>query len=248
MISKNKKRKILVPKSANLRKCTVQLGQIDNLVNSAKRKTYGKQRIGTPAPPGTKLTRVKNEIFKKTSTPVGNNERLSKRTPKPNRRYVNEETVNTSTWNEKETSSNPTSDEEEEEDRPQRSPQTEPTRKSRSRIAAPKTVGGTVNKEVDRLAIKKRKIANDERPAPRQHKKVSVEFIVLYCVCLYTDNDATVRNNKSLRCFFFEFLFVTRVNREGLQLGINLIQIFIQQVKKFGYRENGENASGKIVR
>lgn len=176
MISKIKKRKIFIPKTAKLRKCSVLLGQIDNLIsrsNSAKRKSYGKQlRIGAPAPPGMKLIRVKSDLFKKTSTPLGNSERSSKRTPKPNRRYMNEETVNTSTWNEKEVSSDQQS---EDEDRLRKSPQTEPTRKNRNRIAVvPKTVGGTVNKEVDTLALTKRKIVYDERPGPKQHKKVSI--------------------------------------------------------------------------
>lgn len=179
MISKNKKRKILIPKAANLRKCSVQLGQIDNLVtriNSAKRKTYG--RIGAPAPPGTKLIRVKSDLFRKTSTPMSKNERVSKRTPKPNRRYVNDETVNSSTWNEKEeNSSNERSNEDEEEDDEDRkSPPTTTLRKNRNRIPVPKSVAAAMDKELDKMATKKRKRV-DERPGPRQHKKVSVFFV-----------------------------------------------------------------------
>lgn len=187
MISKIKKRKIFIPKAVKLRKCSVLLGQIDNLIsrsNSAKRKSYGgKQlRIGTPAPPGMKLIRVKSDLFKKTSTPVANSERVSKRTPKPNRRYVNDETVNSSTWNEKEVSSDQPS-EVEDEDRLRKSPQTEPTRKNRNRITVPKTVSGAVNKEVDKLALTKRKIVYDERPGPKQHKKVSITDKRMLCWC-----------------------------------------------------------------
>lgn len=121
--------------------------------------------MGTPTPLGTKLIRVKSDLFKKTSTPLGNSERVSKRTPKPNRRYVNDETV-ISSWNEKEDSSEQQSDVEEDVD--EESDRT----KNRTKTAAPKSVGSAANKEVDKLAPTKRKIRYDERPAPRQHKKV----------------------------------------------------------------------------
>lgn len=197
MISKMKKRKIFIPKGLQLRKCSVHLGQIDNLItrlHSKQRKSYGgKQlRIGTPAPPGTKLIRVKSDLFRKTSTPLANSERVSKRTPKPNRRYVNDETVNSSTWNEKEVSSEPSDDDGDDadgdEDRLRKSPQTEPTRKNRNRIAVPKSVGSAMNKESDKLALTKRKIQYDERPGPKQHKKVSVECTSLCTVELFTQN------------------------------------------------------------
>lgn len=158
MISKKQKRKILIPKSANLRKCSIQLGQIDNLLsrnnNSGKRKSHAK--IGTPAPPGTKLIRVKSDLFRKTSTPIANNsERVSKRTPKPNRRYVNDETVNSSTW--KDDSPAQQSDADEGEDK----------------VPGPKS--RTINKSL------KRKIV-DEKPGPRHTKKVSIRLGHLLCV------------------------------------------------------------------
>lgn len=175
MISKNKKRKILIPKAANLRKCSVHLGQIDSLlsrINSTKRKSYGKSfRIGTPAASGTKLIRVKSDLFKKTSTPLNNSERVSKRTPKPNRRYVNDETIISSSWNEKEI----TSEEVEESEEDRKSPPAEPIRKNRVKIG-PKSVINAA-KEKDRLAASKRKILYDEKPGPKQHKKVSIKLL-----------------------------------------------------------------------
>lgn len=199
MISKNKKRKILIPKGIKLRKCYVQLGQINKLLsrlNSAKRNSSGRQmRIGAPPPPGTKLIRVKSDLFKRTSIPqsIENSGRLSKRTPKPNRRYVNDETLNSSTWNEKELSSGQQSEEEGEEDEDnddnnrQRSPQTEPTRKNRNRIAVPKTVGSSsVHKELEKVTLTKRKIDyddDDEKSATKQNKKVSkIDFILKFCL------------------------------------------------------------------
>lgn len=191
MISKNKKRKILIPKGFKKRECSVQLGQINNLLsrfNSAKRKSLGKPlRIGAPPPPGTKLIRVKSDLFRKTPTPqsVGNSGRLSKRTPKPNRRYVNDETLNSSTWNDKEVSSEQQSEEESEEDETvrQRSPQTEPTRKNRNRIAVPKTVGSSVHRELEKVTLTKRKIDyDDEKPTTKQNKKV--RKTILYCCFL----------------------------------------------------------------
>lgn len=176
MISKNKKRKILVPKAAKLRKCSVQLGQIDNIItriNSTKRKTYGK-----PATPGTKLLGIKNDLFRKTSTPLSNNsgERLSKRTPKPNRRYVNDETLNSSSWPDKAESSEQQSDEEDADDVESNVPQSEPTKKIRNRIPAPKSVTAKLNKGADKVALTKRKIVYDERPGPKQSKKVRMSF------------------------------------------------------------------------
>lgn len=175
MISKNRKRKILIPKGVKLRHCSVQLGQINNLLsrmNSMKRKMYSKPlRIGAAPPPGTKLIRVKSDLFKKapTPTPSTNSERVSKRTPKPNRRYVNEETVFTSTW--KEASSEEQS-ENEEVNRRQKSPQTEPTRKNRISVTAPKTVAGTSKKGgTEKVALTKRKIEYDYDE--KQNKKVS---------------------------------------------------------------------------
>lgn len=194
MLSKNKKRKIFIPKGVKLRKCSVQLGQINKLlsrINSAKRKTLGKQlHIGTPPPPGTKLIRVKNDLFKKSSTPQssGSSERVSKRTPKPNRRYVNEETLNSSTWHDKNVSSDEQSEEEDVDSR-KKIPQTEPTRKNRNRTAVPKTVGGIVHKELDKGALTKRKIdyESDEKSAAKQLKKVSeLDFMKCYD-CVYED-------------------------------------------------------------
>ncbi|KAJ6634704.1 hypothetical protein Bhyg_13281 [Pseudolycoriella hygida] len=169
MISKNKKRKILIPKNAKLRKCSVQLGQIDKLLSNLKR-SHGKLRLGAPPPPGTKLIRVKSDLFRKVVAPPVTSERVSKRTPKPNRRYMNDDTVSSTTWHEREISSGQPSEEEIENERP-KSPQTEPTRKNRNRVVAPKTVATATNKESDKLALTKRKISYDEKPSPKQHKK-----------------------------------------------------------------------------
>lgn len=168
MISKKQKRKILIPKSANLRKCSIQLGQIDKLltrINSTKRKSSSQGKIGTPAPPGTKLIRVKSDLFRKTSTPVASSERVSKRTPKPNRRYLDNETVVSSAWMEKEDSPAQQSNADDDED----GKTTESNRKNRNKIPGPKS--RTVDKGEDKLL--KRKLV-DERPGPRQHKKVRV--------------------------------------------------------------------------
>ncbi|XP_037038335.1 AF4/FMR2 family member 4 [Bradysia coprophila] len=166
MISKKQKRKIFIPKAANLRKCYVQLGQIDNIltrINPTKRKSSGK--IGTPAPPGTKLIRVKSDLFRKTSTPLATSERASKRTPKPNRRYVNEETVITSTWMEKEDSSvQPSEIDDDDEDMDER--MAESNRKGGNKIPGPRS--RTMNKGADKLLKRKN---FDEKPGPRQHKK-----------------------------------------------------------------------------
>ncbi len=182
MISKNKKRKILIPKSANLRKCSIQLGQIDNIVtrmNSAKRKTYGtsnkvNRSVGTPA--ATKVSRMKNDMSKnKTSTPLfATNERISKRTPKPNRRYVNDETINSSSWNEKEEQSEADEDEDNDDE------MEEEDQKSRNRIPAPKSVAAALNKAAEKLALSKRKIVYDERPGPKSKKVSNGDFFFVF--------------------------------------------------------------------
>lgn len=212
MPPKNRKRKILIPKGVKLRKCSIRLGQIDKLLlsgmNSAKRKTYGRSAtrpslLGAPPAPGTKLIRVKSDLFKKTVSPLlGPSERLSKRTPKPNRRYVNDETLNTSTWHDKNAESeNETSENDDASvvnNRRQKSPHTEPVRRLRTSVVAPKTVAGVVKKgQSEKVALTKRKIENDyDQKSASKQKKVSKtragfqfdgfwEFRATFCLCRF---------------------------------------------------------------